>query len=118
MLAAGDLDRRIELQRRVVVTNRLNEEVSSWVTFRHCWAERLPVSDGERAQADQTVAVVADRWRIRWAEAVRGLGGDCRLIYGAEVHEVVGVKELGRRIGLEISTTSLGEEPETTEGAA
>lgn len=110
-MEAGKLDRRIRLLRATSAKNEFNEPVEVWSTLCDRFAEVEHVSDGERTRAAETGAVVQMRFRIRYSSEVADLNPKDRLQYpiGGREFNIIGVKELQRRVGLEISATARGE---------
>lgn len=104
----GPLDRRVAFQRAVAVTDTLNEPVpASWSTLATVMATRTPTSDGERVAGAQVQRVVTDRFVTHWGAQLAAVTGADQLLIvqdGREVvFDIVGVKELGFREGLEFS---------------
>lgn len=102
-LRTGSLDRRITLQRATVTTDSFNNPVQTWATLVTVWASKLDVRDSERVAAKEVGAEIGTRFQIRWSETVRDLNPKDRLVYADRTYEIVNVKEVGRREGLEIS---------------
>ena len=108
-MRAGKLDRKIVLQRATMVQNEFNEPVPSWGVLCTVSAESMPVSDSERVRSSQVGAEITMRFGIRYSSVTATLDPRDRLIYGGKVFEIVGIKELGRREGFEISARAAGE---------
>lgn len=108
-MAAGPLDRRITLERATVTFDDLGGAVETWSTLATVWAQVLPISDGERWRAAEVGAEVTTRFRIRWSTTVADVGPKDRIAYAGRVFNIAGVKELGRREGIEITATARGE---------
>lgn len=102
-LAAGKLDRRIVLQRFSETRDAYNEPVKTWATLASRSASYEPLSDGERFRAGETAATASARFVIRWSSAVSSLNSKDRLTFDGDTYEIVRVKEMGRREGLEIT---------------
>ena len=105
-LPAGNLDRRIRLERATITQNALNEDIPTWGELATVWTSKLDVSDGERLAAAEVAAVISTRFRIRWSSLVASLNPKDRVVYptsGGRIYDIVAVKEIGRREGLEIS---------------
>lgn len=102
-LHAGDLDRRITIERAVITTDALGGEARDWQAASPIWADVDPVSDGERWRAQEVAAHVTHRFRIRWGA---GVTPEDRIIYDGRVFEISGVKEIGRRVGQEITASA------------
>ncbi len=103
-MRAGDLDRRVTLERATVSQDAMNEDVLTWSPLATVWASYEPVRDGERFRAAETAAGLSARFVIRWSSAVADLTPRDRVMFDGVVHEIVAVKEHGgRRVGIEIS---------------
>lgn len=106
MLPAGKRDRRLKLQRAQTQKNDLNEDVITWVTFATVFAEKTDVSDGERVRAAEVGAELTTRFRILYSNQVSDLSPRDRCVLGTLVYDITGVKEIGRRVGLEITASA------------
>lgn len=106
MLAAGDLDRRITIQRAATVTDAFGGEMPIWTDLATVWASVELVKDGERFRAAEVAASVDVRFRIRWG---LGVTVEDRVFYDGRAWEIAGVKEIGRRVGQEISASARAE---------
>lgn len=102
MLAAGKLDRKIVLQRSTDARDEYNEPVKTWATLATRSASYEPLSDGERFRASETAANASARFVIRYSAAVADLNPKDRLTFDGDTWQILHVKELGRREGLEI----------------
>jgi SPP1 family predicted phage head-tail adaptor len=100
---AGPLDRRVQFQRPQLVDNGV-EEVEEFANHGvPIWASKTDVSDGERLRADQMSASLTSRFVVRWSPFTAGLTAKDRIAYGDDTFEIFGIKEIGRREGLEIT---------------
>lgn len=102
-LAAGKMDRRIVLERFTETRDDYNELVKTWAALATRWASYEPLSDGEKFSASETAANASARFVIRHSSAVADLNPKDRLVFGSVTYEIVRVKEIGRREGLEIT---------------
>lgn len=109
-MRAGLLDRRITLRRYATARSALGSQVKAWNDLAEVYAAYLPVSDAERVKAAQVGASLTARFQIRWDPQVADLSplDQLRDEYGRDF-AIVGVKELGRRVGLEISARALAD---------
>lgn len=103
MFEAGRLDRRITIQRAIKATDNFGGEVEIWGDHATVWAEVLPISDGERWRAAEVAADVTTRFRIRWGFGVQVTD---RVLYDGRLYDLHGVKELGRRVGQELTAAA------------
>lgn len=105
-LAAGRLDRRVRLMQARTVKNALNEDVVSWVTLATVYGSKTDVSDGERVRAAEVAAVITTRFVVRYSMTTRQLTPRDRVVLDGLVYDIVGIKEVGRREGLEITANA------------
>jgi SPP1 family predicted phage head-tail adaptor len=104
-MEAGKLDRKIVIQRFTSTLDSYNEPVLSWSTLATRWASYQPISDGERFRAGETAATASARFVIRYSSAVSTLSPKDQLTFDGDTWQILHVKEIGRREGLEISAT-------------
>lgn len=105
-MQAGKLDRRITLERASITLDDFGGQVEAWVVLATVWAEAIPVSDRERWRAGEIGATISHRFRIRWSSAVADLNARDRVIFDGREYDIHGVKEIGRRVGLEITAST------------
>lgn len=110
-LRAGHLDREIVIERATVIANSMNEDVPSWSLLAERWASALPVKDGERFQAGEVQSEITMRFQIRWTTETADLDERDRVTFDGRVYDIHGVKEIGRRVGQEISAAARAERP-------
>jgi SPP1 family predicted phage head-tail adaptor len=104
-LAAGNMDRRITLERFTETVDQFNEPVKAWGALAIRWASYEPISDGERFRAGETAATASARFVIRHSAVVADLNPKDRLTFDGAAWQILHVKEIGRREGIEISAT-------------
>lgn len=103
-LAAGRLERRITLQRFSFSTDPgSGEQTKVWSTLATRWASKRDVSDSERVASAEVAAEIGTRFVVRWHTAIDDLNPKDRLVFAGRTYEIVAVKEIDRRVGLEIS---------------
>lgn len=105
-MRAGDLDRRVTLMRASTAANSFNELVETWSPLATVWASKTDVSDGERFRAAAVGATIDARFQIRWSATVSTVGPRDQLVCEGRTYDISGVKEIGRRLGLEITATA------------
>jgi SPP1 family predicted phage head-tail adaptor len=106
---AGHLDRRIVILRATTAPDAFNEPVETWGALATVWAKVVPVSDGERWQAGQTLANETIRFTIRWAYWVADVNPRDRVQYDGRVFDIQGVKDIDRKEYREITATARAE---------
>lgn len=105
-MQAGKLDRRVRLERFTETRDEYNEPVKTWALLATRWAFYEPLSDGEKFRAGETAANASARFQIRYSPTVADLNPKDRLIFEGVTHDIIRVKELTRREGLEITTAA------------
>ena len=110
-MKAGKLDRRIDLHRATTVPNAFNEPVETFASFATVWASATPISDGERARAGEVFSSISMRFQIRYSTTVSDLDTRDRVVFDGRVFDIVAVKEINRREGIEITASARAESP-------
>lgn len=100
------MDRRVTLQRFTETRDEFNEPVKGWSLLASRAASYEPLRDGERFRAGETAANASARFVIRWSSDVSDLTPKDRLLFNGVVHELIHVKEVGRREALELTTAA------------
>lgn len=102
-MRAGKLDRRITIER---VTYTPGAEpylppVEAWATHKELPAQIVQASTEEflrsYGEADETVVIFRTRY-------VAGITNADRVVYQGRIHNIREVKEIGRRVGMELRT--------------
>lgn len=102
-LAAGKLDRRITLRRATITKDDYNNDVETWGDICTVWAGYEPVSDGEKFRAGERASEISARFKIRYSSQVADLSPKDQLVFQGRTYAITRVKELERRVGLEIT---------------
>lgn len=105
-MKAGDLNRRITLERATYTTNELNEKVPTWNTLAVVWASKKDVSDSERLAAAEVRAAITTRFQIRLSNKTADLDAKDRINFQGRIYEIFSVKEIWRNTGLEITAAA------------
>ena len=105
-MIAGPLDRRITIERWGAKTNEFGEDVPEWLHVATVWASAEDIRDSERNRAQQVGSDVTTRFRVRWRYSIEQLNPKDRLHYGGRVFNIVAIKSVGRREGLEITAAA------------
>lgn len=108
-MGAGRYDRIVELMRATTAEDAAGQPISTFALLKRVHASARAISDGERLQGGGVMSAVNMRFVIRWSEAVRTLDTRDQLIYEGRVHDIAGVKEIGRRRELEITAAARSE---------
>lgn len=105
-MQAGKLDRRITIQRASVTKDEYNNDVPTWEDVATVWAAYEPIRDGERFRAGERAAEASARFQIRYSSQVSDVTGKDRLIFNGQTYEITHTKEVGRRVGIELTTVA------------
>ncbi|MCW1932616.1 head-tail adaptor protein [Pararhodobacter zhoushanensis] len=109
------LDRRVQFRRATLVTTGFG---SDWKWNEVApdadnigllvWAQKTPISDGERWRAGEAAAHVTTRFVVRWSLFSSGITPKDRLVESGQVYDIHGIKELAgtRRQWLEITASA------------
>ena len=108
---AGDLDRRIRIERQVRGEDSPGgEETYTWALVSIVWANVRPLRGRELFAAQQVAAKVDTRFRIRWRTGITP--ERMRIVDDqGRGYDIMAVLEIGRRDGLEIMGVARAEEP-------
>lgn len=99
-MRAGQHDREITIQSVTLSDNTFTakqEEV--WSTFASAWAFVTPMEASERFTSQQKFSSRVSTFEIRY---VAGVTAKMRISYESTFWRILGIKEVGRRRGLEI----------------
>lgn len=105
-MRAGALDRRLRFERAVRTDDGFASAVSSWAHLATVAGSRADISDGERWRAGEVSAQVTTRFQVRWSPLAATITPADRLICEGVTYDVSGIKQIGRRVGLEITATA------------
>lgn len=104
-MRAGNLDRVIEIQSRGTGINLYGAPIDVWTTFATMRAQKLEnaVNDREGARGDTTDNVIT--FRMRWLD---GVSLENRVFYQDQPFKITTIKEIGRRVGLDVTCERVG----------
>lgn len=127
-MRAGRLDRRIDIQRKIVRQSDSGEPVETWSTIAgRRAASYRGLKAEERLQGPQIVSDDQVEFKVRWSSNLADLSPLDRIIYpaltedesgfvGRRLYDILAVNELGRRDGLQIITNRRPDIFEIVEG--
>lgn len=93
-LNAGDLDRRIVIQRPTFSRAApLYEALASWATYATVWASKRPATAREMIKAQELGAEIDTVFEIRRSNDVRLVDPTFRIVADGVTHEIRGVLE-------------------------
>lgn len=96
------MDRRVTIQRKTTTSGPTGQPIETWPAWKTVWGGKRDVRADERFRADQELATKTTVWMTHY---IPGLRTDDRLSVDGEVYDIIGIAELGRRSGLEITAT-------------
>jgi SPP1 family predicted phage head-tail adaptor len=104
-MRAGNLDRVIELQRRTTGLDLYGTPTPTWTPVATMRAQLLKNAtdnqDGQRG--DTTNAVLTFRTRF-----LDGVTLENRVSYQGQQFEIIGISEIGRRVGMDLTGRRVG----------
>ncbi|RSU21205.1 phage head completion protein [Sphingomonas koreensis] len=110
-LAAGELDRRVQIWRAVPVDNGTATVPGEPAKIATRWARKLDVSDSERVRAAEQGQELGTRFLMRSDPVTREITGKDQLWHRGRFYEVTGVKESAEREdAVEIATVARPDE--------
>jgi SPP1 family predicted phage head-tail adaptor len=110
-MRAGNLDRRITIQRKVVAQNDLGEEITTYADVATVWARKLENRGSERFTAQQVVGEAVRTFQFRWSNTVKEITDKHRIVFDGRNFDITDVREIGRREGIEVDCYARAEEP-------
>ena len=107
-MARVSFDRRVQFLRAPMVDDGYQTRPGDFARHGNpVWASVKPVSDGERFRADSVFDDLTVRMQIRWSAFSSGITTHDRVVFDGDTYGIAGIKEIGRRVGLEITATRL-----------
>ena len=113
MTGAGDLDRRITIQRATTTLNEFNEPIETWTDHATVWAKRSDASAVESYRTQEVGAEITARFIIRRSTQVHDVNPRDRVSFNGKVYNITRVSEpVGtRNFWLEIHAAARADEP-------
>lgn len=93
---AGELDRRITLQRLTETDDGYGTVASGWNTLATVWAKLMPILGAEKLQALENAGTARRKFKIRRSPTVVDLNAKDRLVYNDVNHDIADVSEMDR----------------------
>ncbi len=103
-MRAGSLDRVIQFQQRTTGLDLYGAPIDVWTAFATMRAQKLEnaTSDRESDRGDTTDNVIT--FRMRWIDVTL----DNRVSYQDQAFKIMTIKEIGRRVGLDVVCERVG----------
>jgi len=106
-IRAGELDRRVLVQRAAYTVDALNARVQAgWTVLADVAAKRTPVSASLATQGAQPGRISTHRFLVRWSAVLADLTSADQIRCEGLTYGVDEVEEMGRRVGLMIWGTA------------
>jgi SPP1 family predicted phage head-tail adaptor len=104
-MRAANLDRVIRIERRTTALDLYGTPIDTWALVATMRAQKLEnvVSDREGARGDTTDNMIT--FRMRWLD---GVTLDNRVSYQDQPFKIMIIKEIGRRVGLDVTCERVG----------
>lgn len=87
-------------------TDEFNAPVHEWTDIAVVWGSKQDISDSERIRAQEVSAEITTRFQIRYSSAVADVGPKDQVRCDGKTYAIFGVKEIGRREGIEITAAA------------
>ena len=107
LVAAGNLDRRVRIDRATPTRDAHNEETMAWAEYATRWASVRPAPGTERFRSAETAAEAPMRFVFRWEADLVGV--EDLLFHDGRTYEISSVTEIGRREGWEVLAVARAE---------
>lgn len=104
-MRAGGLDRRVTLQRKTVIVDDYGGEIETWNDLATVFAQVQQQGGREFFEAAQVQAEKRVVFSIRYYPGLTVLD---RVFYDGTAHNIVEVREIRRRDGVELHTVAAG----------
>lgn len=107
---AGKLDRRVQFRRFALADDGFTS-VEAWANHGlPVRASKREASDRERMAAMEVSATITARFHVRYSAFSAGITPKDRLTCEGREYNITGIKELGRRVGFEITASARADE--------
>jgi SPP1 family predicted phage head-tail adaptor len=108
-MSAGELDRRITIQRATLTRNDFNELIETWTDYVTISAKCSDPSTAEKFRAQEVGAEIDMRFTIRWSLDVSDVSPRDRVRFDDREYNITGVRNIGRRRWREIVAVARAE---------
>lgn len=92
---------RISIQQYTTTVDDWNHKTKSWTTARTVWAQKLYKNSQLVSEVKGVTHIMSVIFRIRHID---GIDNTNRVLHGTDVYDIVGMKILGNKEGLELIT--------------
>jgi head-tail adaptor len=100
-MRAGSFDRKITIKTFTLTQGTQGQEIETEVLFHECMAMWEPVMGSDRFKSEGQHSFLAGKFSIRPIKS--GITQTMVLYCESQKYKIVGLAEIGRRVGLEIA---------------
>jgi hypothetical protein len=104
-MRSGNLDRLIEIQSSSTSVNPFGSKTTAWTTFAMMRAQLLQIATDNTEGVRGNVTDKLVTFRTRWLD---GVTLENQVVYNGQTFLIKNIKELGRRVGLDIICERVG----------
>jgi SPP1 family predicted phage head-tail adaptor len=104
-MRAGSLDRVLEIQRPTTTLDLYGTPTQGWAKVATMRAAMLQYSTDDREGQRGSATDATVTFRTRWLD---GVTLENSVLYDGERFKITGIKEIGRRVGLDIMCERVG----------
>jgi len=100
----GTLDRYVTIQQATKAQDAAFQEIETWSTYAQVWARKMDIRPRDRFAADQVIEEEITTFRVHYMSA---LTVEMRVVHDSKTYEIIGIAELGRREGLDVTARAM-----------
>lgn len=109
-MRAGDLDRRVQFLRALLVDDGYQTRPGAYEPHgNRIWAARRFISDRERYAASTVGVDSVVRFTVRYSLFTAAIQHTDRLVCDGRTYAITGIKDIGRRVWIEITAAEVRE---------
>ena len=99
-----NLDRRVQFLRAGMIDDGYQTRPGPYEPHGVAvWASKRDISDRERFEQATVQSQAETRFQVRWSGFTADITSKDRLICEGQTYAIIGLKEIGRRVGIEIT---------------
>ena len=108
---ARQLDRKVQFLRAGIIDDGIARQRGPFQPYGSpVLAGKTPVSDGERFRSGEVASTMTDRFVVRYSALTASITGSDRLTCDGVTYGISGKKEIGRRVGFEITAARIDDD--------
>ncbi len=96
MIDAGQLNRKVQLQKKVGVKDEYGQESLSWVKISDCWASIKPLTANQKLRAMASESTLTCTVAIRYSASLMPptLADAWRIVYGERILDILSAQDM------------------------